>query len=96
MWDAGAHDLSLDIVRGDPTGLALTEWRLWVGFIHCPVPFFGVRNIEHIHRISISEDMKPWSVGGDYDRPICRRVVEGAGVERELFGREKNATAVVL
>lgn len=96
VWDASAHDLSPDIVRGDPTGLALTEWRLWVGFIHCPVPFFGVRNIEHIHRVSISEEMTPWSVGGDYDRPICRRIVEGAGVERELFGQEKNATAVVL
>ena len=96
VWDAVAHDLTPDIVRKDPSGLALTEWRLWVGFIHCPVSFFGVRNIEHIHRISTSEEMKPWSVGGDYDRPICRRIIEDAGVERGLFARAKNATAVVL
>ncbi len=96
VWDAVAHDLTPDIVRQDPSGLALTEWRLWVGFIHCPVPFFGARNIEHIHRVSISEEMKPWSVGGQYDRPICRRIIEEAGVERGLFARAKNATAVVL
>ncbi|OQW35057.1 MAG: hypothetical protein A4E19_01665 [Nitrospira sp. SG-bin1] len=96
MWDAGAHDLSPHIVRGDPTGLALTEWRLWVGFLHCAVPFFGVRNIEQIHQVSTGDEMKPWSIGGDYDRPICRRIVEEAGVERGLFGQKKNATAVVL
>ena len=96
VWGIGALDRTPDIVRGGVSGLSLTEWRLWVGFIHCPVPFFGVRNIEHIHRISTSEEMKPWSVGGDYDRPICRRIVEEAGVERALFGQEKNATAVVL
>ncbi|MFY4729960.1 hypothetical protein, partial [Nitrospira sp. BLG_2] len=96
VWDAGAHDLTPDIVRGGVSGISLTEWRLWVGFIHCPVPFFGVRNIEQIYRISTSAEMQPWSVGGDYDRPICRRIVEEAGVERTLFGQEKNATAVVL
>ena len=97
VWGTGDYDLTPHIVRnGAPSGVALTEWRLWTGFIHCPVSFFGVRNIEHIHRISLSEEMKPWSVGGDYDRPICRRIVEGAGVDRELFGRKKNATAVVL
>ena len=98
VWGIGDdYDLTPDIVRhGSPSGLALTEWRLWVGFIHCPVPFFGARNIEHIHRISASEEMKPWSVGGDYDRPICRRIVENAGVERELFGQRKNATTVRL
>ncbi len=96
VWGLGPHDRSPDIVRGDPTGLALTEWRLWVGFIHCPVLFFGVRNSEQIHRISTGEDMKPWSVGGDYDRPFCRRIIEEAGVDRALFAREKNATAVVL
>ncbi len=97
MWSNEIEDLSPNLVRkGSPTGLALTEWRLWVGFIHCPVPFFGARNIEHIRRISTSEEMKPWSVGGEYDRPISRRIVEEAGVERTLFGQEKNATAVVL
>ncbi len=96
VWDAGTHDLTPYIVRGDPTGLALTDWRLQAGFVHCPIPFFGVRNIAQIHQISTSEEMKPWSVGGDYDRPICRRIVENAGVGREQFGMTKSATSVVL
>ena len=33
---------------------------------------------------------------GSPKRPICRRIVEEAGVERELFGRRKNATTVKL
>jgi hypothetical protein len=97
IWGTGAYDPTPNIVRGGaPSGLALTEWRLWVGFIHCPVAFFGARNIEQVHCISTSAELQPWSVGGEYDRPICRRIVEEAGIERELFGREKNATAVVL
>ncbi|MCZ7628807.1 MAG: acyl-CoA dehydrogenase family protein [Microthrixaceae bacterium] len=33
--------------------------------------------------------MAPWSIGGRYDRPIPRRIVEEAGVERRLFGHHK-------
>ena len=36
--------------------------------------------------------MQPYSVGGDYDRPIPRRIVEEAGVGRHKFGMRKNAT----
>ncbi len=97
VWGTGDYDPTPDIVRhGAPSGLALAEWRLCVGFLHCTMPFLSVRNIEQIHRVSIGDEMKPWSVGGDYDRPICRRIVEEAGVECELFGQQKKATAVVL
>jgi hypothetical protein len=40
--------------------------------------------------------MKPWDVPGDYSRPICRRIVEEAGVPREMFGIEKLASWVKL
>jgi hypothetical protein len=96
VWDTSTHDLSPVIKRGDPSGLALTEWRLWIGFLHCPLPFFGVRNIDEIYRISMSDEMEPWRVGGDYDRPICRRIVEQEGIPRELFGTRKSAASVVL
>jgi hypothetical protein len=39
--------------------------------------------------------MRPWSVGTRYDKPIPRRLVEGAGVQRGMFGNEKKAVAVV-
>jgi hypothetical protein len=35
--------------------------------------------------------MKPWRIGGDYDRPVPRRLVESAGVPRELYGQNKKA-----
>ena len=33
--------------------------------------------------------MGDWRVGGDYDRPIPRRIVESAGVPRDYFGMRK-------
>ena len=96
VWDPHTGELSPDIVRGDTSGLSLTEFRLWTRFLHCPVPFFGTRQIRDIHAINTSPEMAPWDVGGDYTRPICRRIVEEAGVPRHLFGTAKRATSVVI
>jgi hypothetical protein len=74
----------------------MTEYRLWAGFIHCPVPFWGVRQIRDVNNISKSSELAPWDVGGDYSRPICRRIVEGSGVPRELFGTRKRNASVML
>jgi hypothetical protein len=60
------------------------------------VSFWGVRQISDIHRISNLPEMAPWDIPGDYSRPICRRIVESAGVPREMFGMEKKATWVLL
>ena len=84
-----------EIKRGDPSGLSVTEFRLSAGFIHCAVPFWGARRIHELVTVSRSQEMKPWDVGGDYSRPICRRIVEGAGVPREAFGRRKLAGSVL-
>ena len=35
--------------------------------------------------------MRPWILGRGYDRPIPRRLVEEAGVARDLFGGSKKA-----
>lgn len=96
VWATNTKDLSENVVRGDPSGLSLSEFRLWKGFIHCPVPFWGVRQIRDIHAISHLPEMRPWDVGGSYTRPIPRRIVETAGVPREWFGQTKAATAVQL
>lgn len=94
MWDAATRALSPDIVRGDQSGLSLTEYRLWAGFIHFPVAFLGVRQIRDVHALARSPELAPWDVGGGYTRPICRRLVEEAGVPREAFGQRKNAVSV--
>ena len=96
IWDKHTKDLSAGIVRGDPSGSALTEYRLEAGFIHVPVPFWGVRQIAAVNRISNSDAMRPWDWGGAYSRPICRRIGEEAGLARESFGVNKLAASVML
>lgn len=96
VWAKNVKDLSENIVRGDSSGLSLSEYRLWAGFIHCPITFWGVRQIEDINHLSNSEEMRPWDVPGEYSRPIPRRIVESAGVPRGAFGMVKRASAVAL
>jgi hypothetical protein len=93
VWGTKTHTLGADIVRSDASGTDLSEYRLWVGFVHCAVPFLGVRQIKEIHAISTSPDLATWDIGGGYSRPVCRRIVEECGVPRDMFGVEKKATA---
>lgn len=95
LWSRSAGSPPKDYLkRKDSTGLGFCEHRLVKGVIHCPVPFWGIRHIADIKRINETKGMKPWIVDGDYDRPVPRRIVEGAGVPRELFGQRKGATTV--
>ncbi len=96
VWAKKVKALSPNLVRGDQSGLSLTEYRLWAGFIHFPVPFMGARQVEEINAITHSPEMARWDVPGDYSRPICRRIVEEAGVPRNLFGISKKAASILL
>ncbi len=84
-----------DLVRSgrSSAGDGLGEFRLRTGFMHVPVPAFGFNRAAVVRAISESEDMRPWRLGTDYDRPISRRIVEESGVPRHLFGVEKQYTA---
>ena len=90
------HNYSDELLRSDIAGLSLTEYRLWKGFIHVPVPFIGARQVKDINKVSNLEEMKEWNVTGKYNRPICRRIVEGLGVPRDMFGQKKQITTVEL
>jgi hypothetical protein len=70
-------------------GGSLAEFRLRVGFIHVPAAYFGGVRQPDMLAIAKSAEMRPWSVGGDYDRPIPRRILEEKGVPREAFGYRK-------
>ena len=96
VWDKHAKALGPDIVRSDQSGLSLTEYRLWMGFLHLPLPFVGVRQIQDIHAISHDPEMAPWDIGGEYNRPICRRIIEEAGVPRGSFAVSKKAACVLF
>jgi hypothetical protein len=71
-------------------GCALGELRLRTGFLHfAPATIAAVRHAPRIHRWNDAPELRPWSIGGDYDKPIARRIAEEAGVPRALFGQVK-------
>jgi hypothetical protein len=95
VWDLSTKYEGGELIRAGYGGLALSEYRLQAGFIHCPVAFFGARQIDQIHDMAAQLEMLPWSLQDtDYNRPICRRIVERAGVPREMFGTEKKAVGL--
>ena len=95
VWNRnlGPADKTSDLRRTDMAGKGLCEVRLKSGFINAAAPFLGARQIAQIHAISVSPEMARWSVGGDYDKPIPRRICEEAGLERASFGQRKDAVA---
>ncbi len=98
VWEKSVHQkyFSDQLVRGDISGPSLTEFRLSAGFINCPVPFWGARQIGQINRISNLPEMEHWCLGGRYDRPICRRIAEQAGIHRECFRQRKKAASILV
>ena len=96
VWNRKCKNLDAFISRGDPSGHNLGEFRLRVGWIHLAVPFLGCTSHPSIYKISNSREMKPWTLNNNYDRPIPRRLVEEAGIERQLFGMKKNAVGLSL
>lgn len=76
-------------------GCALGELRLRTGFVHfAPATIAAVRHAPRIHRWNDAPELRPWSIGGDYDKPIARRIAEEAGVPRGLFGQAKKGGPV--
>jgi len=72
------------------SGTTLIEPSLRLGFIHFPLPTAGAIHAPLLAEISRSDAMKPWRIGGEYDRPIPRRIAEEEGVARHLFGMKKH------
>ncbi len=84
-----------DLERADHGTNGLGEVRLEIGFIDLPLFYIGARGRRSIADIAASEQMKPWRLGTNYDRPIARRIAEEAGVPRAMFGQRKSATVTV-
>lgn len=77
-------------------GMSLCEFVLWAGCIHIPIAFLGGRQRDDLTALSNAPEMKPWDLGVRYSRPIPRRILEEAGVPRELFGMKKKFGAIRL
>ncbi|ADE15286.1 conserved hypothetical protein [Nitrosococcus halophilus Nc 4] len=93
IWDFAPQAIadSTQFKSKDPSGASLGEFRLRLGFIHAPLPVLMMPRHDEILKISQSPEMAPWRLGNDYDRPIPRRLVESAGIDRQAFGQEKKA-----
>jgi hypothetical protein len=93
VWAKDQKAVASGFLRGDPSGSSLSDFRLAAGFLYCVIPFWGVKEINRIHKISCSSEMQKWSVGCEYDRPTCRRIVESGGLSRGAFAIvKKNAS----
>lgn len=91
IWDKNWKDNNETMrVKGEIfAGTSMIENRLRVGYILIPLPLFSALSWPSIHKISNSDEMKGFSVGGRYDRPIPRRIIEDKGIPREWFGVKK-------
>jgi hypothetical protein len=76
-------------------GSTLLEFRLRAGFLQFNPLYAGGLHVAALHAIAGSEEMAPWRLGGPYDRPIPRRILEEAGIPRTLFGVRKAASAAL-
>ena len=76
-------------------GSGLIEFRLRTGFLLFNPFYAGGMHLSAIHGIASSAEMKPWRVGGDYDRPIARRIIEEAGVLARKFRRNQSRFRVL-
>lgn len=83
-------------VRHPFGGPSMAEFRLRVGFPVVPVPLLGMRFTPPVVDLNRSTEMAPYSVGGDYDRPVFRRIGEEAGLDRSDFGVAKTAVSPIL
>lgn len=91
VWAKNALDVNNDLRFNDFVfaGTSQVENRLKADYILVPIPYYGAVQWPSLNQISQHPEMEPYSVGGDYDRPIPRRIVETRGVSREEFGFKK-------
>jgi hypothetical protein len=83
--------LGPDMSSVDAVGVPMCEARLVAGFVMVALPYVGAEGVRSLLAIGKSRQMQPWRVGGDYDRPIPRRIGEEAGIPRNAFGVRKQA-----
>jgi hypothetical protein len=82
--------------RLEQAGLSHSEFRLRVGYIHVPLPWFGAAQMASVEEIGRDPSMRPWVLGMDNDRPIPRRILEKAGIPRGRFADAKRAPSATI
>lgn len=82
--------------RKDFSACSVTEFRLRLDYIDMAIPMFGMTQLPSIAAITNSPEMRPYSVGGYYDKPIPRRMLEEAGFARGSFAATKRASTALI
>ena len=73
--------------------VAQSEFRLRAGYASFAPATIAAEHVDALHRIAWSDPMRPWQVGGDYDRPIPRRLIEESGLPRGTFAARNMGSA---
>ncbi len=95
MWLKNQNP-QVNLERKDFSACSVTEFRLRLDMIDLPLPMFGMTQIASVNAISRSPEMRPWSVGGYYDKPIARRILEEAGFAHDDFATSKRASTALM
>ncbi len=92
FWDKNKTDINSEMrfENGVFTETCYIEYRLRTGYIALFPASFGAVEWPSIHAISNSREMSRYSIGGTYDRPIPRRILEERGIDRGMFGIHKS------
>lgn len=86
------ENIDLDFHKGNhlsQASLTIFENMLKNNSIIISIPLIGGDRWTDLKRISNSNEMREYSICDNYDRPIARRLLEEAGVGREMFGHRK-------
>jgi hypothetical protein len=92
LWDKDTRQTE-PLRRKDTSGARFSECRLDLGVFNCSPVFWGCQNEQQIYALSKHQEMLPWTLGTDYDRPIPRRLAEEAGISRDSFGTRKRLSS---
>ena len=95
MWGR-TEGLGNRLRRTDQSGLSHTEHRLWAGYLHAPIGQLMFDQADDLRALTNSSEMQKWDIEGGYSKPICRRIVEEAGIAREQFAQKKQAASILL
>ncbi|MEP7361064.1 MAG: hypothetical protein ABI744_05730 [Chloroflexota bacterium] len=94
-WAEATRNSWRNVAPITTSGAGIGEYRLKADFAWVPLPVFGAIRTEDAPSLLDLPEMDPYRVGGNYDRPVARRLIEEAGLKRGTFATAKRAVNVL-
>lgn len=76
------------------SNISFCEHSLQCGYLMLPLVLYGSTAAISVQKITNSKEMEPWMMNNSYDRPIPRRILETAGVERGTFATDNRGAGI--